>query len=33
MQSSVVKFLMVCDNFGLTLSTKKTEVMHQPAPG
>ena len=22
-----------CDNFGLTISTKKTEVMYQPAPG
>ena len=22
-----------CDNFDLTISTKKTEVVHQPAPG
>ena len=33
MQSSVDKFSDACDNFGLTISTKKTEVMHQPAPG
>ena len=24
---------MACDNFGLTISTKKTEVVYQPAPG
>lgn len=33
MQHSVAKFSDACDNFGLTISTKKTEVMHQPAPG
>ena len=33
MQHSVDKFSGSCDNFGLTISTKKTEVMHQPAPG
>ena len=34
MQNSVDKFSVICDNFGLTISTKKkTEVMHQPAPG
>lgn len=33
MQHSIDKFSDVCDNFGLTISTKKTEVMHQPAPG
>ena len=33
MQHSVDKFSDACDNFGLTISTKKTEVMHQPAPG
>ena len=33
MQNSFGKFSMACDNFGLTISTKKTEVMHQPAPG
>ena len=33
MQNSVDKFLVAYDNFGLTISTKKTEVMHQPAPG
>ena len=29
----VNKFAAACDNFGLTISTKKTEVLHQPAPG
>ena len=33
MQNSVDKFSMACDNLGLTISTKKTEVMHQPVPG
>ena len=33
MQHSVDKFAKACNNFGLTISTKKTEVMHQPAPG
>ena len=33
MQHSVDRFSDACDNFGLTISTKKTEVMHQPAPG
>ena len=32
-QNSVDKFSMVCDNFDLTSSPKKTDVMHQPAPG
>ena len=32
MQLSMDKLFSVCDNFGLTVSTKKTEVMHQPAP-
>ena len=32
MQNNVDKFSMVCDNFGQTISTKKTEVMHQPMP-
>ena len=32
MQHSVDLFSDACDNFGLTISTKKTEVMHQPAP-
>ena len=27
------KFSAACDDFGLTISTSKTEVMHQPAPG
>ena len=33
MQRSIDIFSNACDNFGLTISTKKTEVMHQPAPG
>ena len=32
MQSSVNKFASACDNFGLTISTKKTEVLFQPSP-
>ena len=33
MQHTVNLFSSACDNFGLTISTKKTEVMYQPAPG
>ena len=33
MQATMDKFSAACDNFGLTISTTKTEVMHQPAPG
>jgi len=33
MQQEMDSFSSACDNFGLTISTKKTEVMHQPAPG
>ena len=33
MQDSLDSFSTACDNFGLTISTKKTEVMFQPAPG
>ena len=33
MQHSVGNFPDACNNFGLTTGTKKTEVMHQPAPG
>ncbi|XP_063970828.1 uncharacterized protein LOC135157816 [Lytechinus pictus] len=33
MQHSVDKFSETCNNFGLTISPKKTEVLHQPAPG
>ena len=33
MQNNVDKFSMASDNFSQTISTKKTEVMHQPAPG
>ena len=32
MQQSMDKFSSACDSFGLTISTKKTEVMFQPAP-
>ena len=32
MQRSMDKLDTACDDFGLTISTKKTEVMHQPAP-
>ena len=32
MQRSVNSFAKACDDFGLTISTKKTEVMYQPAP-
>ena len=32
MQQCVNHFSRACDNFGSTISTKKTEVMHQPAP-
>jgi hypothetical protein len=33
MQKEMDKFSQACDNFGLTISTKKTEVLFQPAPG
>ena len=33
MQDSLYRFSTACDNFSLTISTKKTEVMFQPAPG
>ena len=33
MQGNKDKFSATCNNLGLTVSTKKTEVMHQPAPG
>ena len=33
MQATMDKFSNACDNFGLTISITKTEVMHQPAPG
>ena len=32
MQGSMDLFFQACNDFGLTISTKKTEVMHQPAP-
>ena len=28
----MLRFATACDNFGLTISIKKTEVMYQPAP-
>ena len=33
MQRIMDLFVKACDNFGLTVNTKKTEVLHQPAPG
>ena len=33
MQHSVDRFSNACDNFDFMISTKKTKVMHQPAPG
>ena len=33
MQQGMDGLSSACDNFGLTISTKKTEVMYQPAPG
>eukprot|EP00795_Rhopilema_esculentum_P013626 gene13626-4525_t len=33
MQQVMDNFSSACDNFGLTISTKKTEVLYQPAPG
>jgi hypothetical protein len=33
MQRSMDLFSSACKNFGLTISTKKTEVLHQPVPG
>ena len=33
MQNLMDCFSEACDNFGLTINTKKTEVLHQPAPG
>ena len=32
MQGSVDQFSKACDDFGLTISIKKTEVLHQHAP-
>ena len=32
MQHSMDLFSNACSNFGLTISTRKTEVMYQPAP-
>ena len=32
-QGAVDRMSKACDNFQLKISTKKTEVVHQPAPG
>ena len=32
MQKEMNRFSSTCDNFGLTISTKKTKMMFQPAP-
>ena len=32
MQSSLDSFASACQHYGLTISTQKTEVLHQPAP-
>ena len=32
-QGAVDRKSKACDNFQLTINTKKTEVVHQPAPG
>ena len=33
MQRAVDRMSKACDNFQFTISTKMTEVVHQPAPG
>ena len=33
MQGAVDRMSKACDNIQLTISTKKAEVVHQPAPG
>ncbi len=33
MQQEMHRFSRACDNFGLIISTRKTEVMYQPVPG
>ena len=33
MQLEIDGFSTACDNLGFTISTKKTEMMYQPAPG
>ena len=33
MQRAMGQVSQSCDNYDLTISTKKTEVVHQPAPG
>ena len=33
MQGAVDRMSKACGNFPLTIGTKKTEVVHQPAPG
>ena len=33
MQRAMDQVSQSCDNYDLTISTKKTEVVHKPAPG
>ena len=33
MQRAMDQVSQSCDNYDFTISTKKTEVLHQPAPG
>ena len=33
MQWAVNRMSQACENFDLTINTKKTEVVHKPAPG
>ena len=33
MQRAMDQVSQTCDNYDLTISTKKTKVVHQPAPG
>ena len=33
MQGAMDRISRACDNYDLTIKTKKTEVVHHPAPG
>ena len=33
MEGIIDRMSKACDDFQLTISTKKTDVLHQPAPG